>query len=113
MIKILHNPKCSKSRECLVALQNRIKDLEVVNYLDGVLSKDDIKEIITKLNCKPLDIIRVKDEFFVGNYNGKQLSDEEWIAEMARNPRLIERPIVINGSKAAIGRPLQNVLDIL
>lgn len=113
MIRILHNPRCSKSRECLLSLEKGHKTIEIINYLDGVLSELDIREILIKLQCKPLDIIRVKDEFFVENYKGKSLSDDQWIMEMVKNPRLIERPIVINGDKAAIGRPLQNVLDIL
>lgn len=113
MIRILHNPRCSKSRECLASLESSNNTIEIVNYLDGVLSELDIREILIKLQCKPLDIVRVKDEFFIGNYKGKSLSDDQWIMEMVKNPRLIERPIVINGNKAAIGRPLQNVIDIL
>lgn len=113
MVKILHNPKCSKSRECLTTLQDKLKDVQVINYLDGVLTEADILEIVTKLHCNPIDIIRTKDEFYIENYKNRLLSNDEWIVEMAKYPKLIERPIVINGSKAAVGRPLQNVLDIL
>lgn len=113
MIQILHNPRCSKSRECLLVLQEKIDTFEIVNYLDGVLSEDDIRQILKKLNCKPLDIIRIKDELFIEHYKNRVLSDDEWVSEMTKNPKLIERPIVINGDKAAVGRPIQNVLDIL
>lgn len=113
MIQILHNPKCSKSRECLAVLEGKVADFNIVNYLDGVLSENDIRQILEKLHCKPLDIIRIKDEFYIENYKGKTLSNDDWIVELAKHPKLIERPIVINGDKAAIGRPLQNILDIL
>lgn len=113
MIQILHNPRCSKSRECLLLLQEKIDTFEVVNYLDGALKEEDIRQILKKLNCKPIEIIRTKDELYINNYINKNLTDEEWIFELTKNPKLIERPIVINGEKAAIGRPMQKVLDIL
>src|SRR5436853_498463 len=76
-------------------------------------SIDELKKLITKLKCKPLDIVRKKEPLFEQNYAGKTLSDEEWIKVLSKNPILIERPIVINGNQAIIGRPPQLVLNII
>lgn len=113
MIKIYHNPRCGKSREGLQILENSGKDFEVVKYLENVPSFDELKSIIEKLAIKPIDLVRQKEKIWIENFKGKTMSDDETISAMISNPILIERPIVVNGNKVAIGRPPQNISQIL
>ncbi len=87
---------------------------EVINYLDTPPSKDDLFEIINLLQIKAIDLVRKGEQAFLdNNLNDENLTDEQIINIMINNPILIERPIVIHNGKAAIGRPIQNVIDIL
>ena len=113
MIKIFHNPRCGKSREGLQLLENSGKDFEVVNYLKNVPSEEELKSIINKLKIKPIDLVRKKEKIWMENFKNKVLSDDEIVRAMIQNPILIERPIVINGDKAALGRPPENIKEIL
>ena len=113
MIKIYHNPRCGKSREGLQILENSGKDFEVVKYLENVPSFEELKSIIEKLGIKPIDLVRQKEKIWIENFKGKTMSDDETIFAMISNPILIERPIVVNGNKVAIGRPPQNIAEIL
>jgi len=113
MIKIYHNPRCSKSRQGLELLQNSGKQFEIVKYLESIPSKDELTTIIEKLGIKPLALVRKNEAIWKENYKGKELSDSEIIDAMIQNPKLIERPIVVNNTKAAIGRPLENIQKII
>lgn len=113
MIKIYHNPRCGKSREGLSLLEKSGKEFEIVRYLTEVPSFEELKSIINQLGIQPIELVRQKEEIWVSNFKGKKLSDEEIIKIMIENPILIERPIVINGNKAAIGRPPEKILEIL
>ncbi len=114
MIKIYHNPKCSKSRQALELLQNKGITPQVILYLEQGLSEAEIKEILAKLKLPVRDIMRTKeDEFKEQNLDDKNLSDEDLITAIIKTPKLLERPIVINGNKAAIGRPTENILEIV
>ncbi|MDC0177163.1 arsenate reductase (glutaredoxin) [Polaribacter sp.] len=113
MIKIYHNPRCLKSRQGLEAIENSGKEFEIVKYLDQVPSEKEVSEIINLLDISPIELVRKNEKVWKENYKGKELSDEEIIKVMIENPKLIERPIVINGEKAAIGRPLENITSIL
>lgn len=113
MIKIYHNPRCGKSREGLQILENSGKDFEVIKYLENVPSFEELKSIIEKLGIKPIDLVRQKEKIWIENFKGKTMSDNETISAMISNPILIERPIVVNGNKVAIGRPPQNIAEIL
>lgn len=113
MIQIYHNSRCGKSRECLAFLEDSDRDFEIIKYLDDVPNYNELKAIINKLGIKPIELVRQKEKIWIENYKGKNLSDEEIIQVMISNPILIERPIVINGNKAAIARPLENVKAIL
>ncbi len=86
---------------------------EIINYLDTPPSAEELADIIQKLGIAPIDLIRKKEAVFQEKYAGKNLSDEEWIEAMVEDPILIERPIVINGNMAIIGRPPVKVLDII
>ena len=113
MIKIYHNPRCSKSRQGLAILEASGKDFEIVKYLETEIDAEQLKAIISKLGIKPIDLVRKNEAIWKSDYKGKSLSDKEIIAAMINNPKLIERPIVINGNKAVIGRPPESIVDII
>tara|TARA_B100000795_G_scaffold269891_1_gene260957 strand:+ start:2816 stop:3157 length:342 start_codon:yes stop_codon:yes gene_type:complete len=113
MIKIYHNPRCSKSRQGLEILENSGKEFKIIRYLDAVASPKELKEIIDLLNITPIQLVRKTEKIWKENFKGKELSDEEIIKAMIENPKLIERPIIINNNKAVIGRPSENILTII
>lgn len=113
MIKIYHNPRCSKSRQGLEILENSGKEFEIIKYLENIPSYSELLSIIEKLQIKPIDLVRKNETIWKENYKGKELSDKEIISAMIQKPKLIERPIVINGNKAVIGRPLENISTII
>jgi arsenate reductase len=110
---IYHNNRCSKSREALALLEKNQCEIEIRDYLKEPPTQKEIRELLTKLKCKALDIIRQKEPLFIELYAGKKLSNAQWIAALAKHPVLMERPIVINGKKAMIGRPPTLILDII
>ncbi len=113
MTTIYHNPRCSKSRQCLAVLEEHNEEIEIVKYLDTPLSKDKLSEIINLLQISPIELVRKNEAIWKENYKNKELSDDDLILAMIENPKLIERPIVIKGNKAIIGRPPEKVVDIL
>jgi arsenate reductase len=113
MIQIYHNSRCGKSRECLVFLENSGQKYEIIKYLEDIPTFDELKEIIKKLGIKPIDLVRKKEKIWIENFKDKSLSDDAIILTMISNPILIERPIVINGNKAIIARPLEKVNSII
>ena len=113
MIKIYHNNSCSKSRAAFELLKAKNLEFEIHEYLKNVPSKEELKEIIVLLKIKPFDLIRKNESIFKEKYNQIILTDEEWIDVMLENPILIERPIVIKDGQAAIGRPIENIINLL
>lgn len=113
MIQIYHNSRCGKSRECLVFLENSGQEYEIIKYLEDVPTFEELKGIIQKLDIKPIELVRQKEKIWIENFKGKSLSDDEIIQAMVSNPILIERPIVINGNKAVIARPLEKASAII
>lgn len=113
MITFLHNPRCSKSRLGLEYLKEKGITPIIVKYMDNPLNPEEIQQILTKLNMNPTDLIRQGEDYYKEELKDKELSDEELILAMAENPKLIERPIIINGLKAVIGRPAENIDNIL
>ncbi|MBT6402076.1 arsenate reductase (glutaredoxin) [Candidatus Woesearchaeota archaeon] len=112
MLTIYHNPQCSKSRKTLEIILKRTKDVEIVEYLRTPPTKQDLRKILKKLNLTVIQIVRTKEKEFQEIIN-KDLSDEELMDLIVHNPILLERPIVINGKNAIIGRPPENVLKLL
>lgn len=113
MITLFHNPRCGKSREGLAIVEKSGQAFEVVKYLENPLNVKELKELLGKLELKPLDLIRKKETIWVEQFKGKNLTDDEIIVAMAAYPILIERPIVIKGNKAIIGRPTEKILSFL
>lgn len=113
MVTIYHNNKCSKSRQTLQLLQEKGQKVEVVEYLKNTPSAEELKAVLSKLDIKPEQLLRKGEKVYKEQFAGQPHTDEEWIQIMVENPVLIERPIVVNGDKAVIGRPPESVLDIL
>jgi arsenate reductase len=113
MIKIYHNPRCSKSREALALLEKSKCEYEVIEYLKTKPSRKELKDVLAKLGLNAIDIIRTKEEVFQKKYKDKKFTNEEWISILLEHPVLMERPIVVRGYKAVIGRPVENVTDLL
>jgi arsenate reductase len=113
MIKIYHNARCSKSRCGVEILEKSGKDFEVVKYLEDVPTAEGLKDIIKLLGIKPIELVRKGESIWKDSFKNKDLSDAEIITAMVENPKLIERPIVINGNKAVIGRPPELILEII
>ena len=113
MITIYHNPRCRKSREGLDLLEKSGKNFKVINYLEDIPTKEELRAVISCLGIPPKNLIRKNEAVWKENYRGKLLSDEDLLDAMILNPKLIERPIVINGNTAVIGRPIENIYTIL
>jgi len=113
MIKIYHNPRCSKSRLGLALLEESGKEFEIIKYLEDELSSKTLASIISKLGIKPIDLVRKNEAIWKSDYKGKTLTDHELIEAMVKHPKLIERPIVVNRDKAVIGRPTEAILEII
>jgi arsenate reductase (glutaredoxin) len=113
-VTIYHNPRCSKSRQTLALLEEKRIDPQIVDYLKTPPSAAELKMILKKLGLKPHDLLRKGETRYAElGLKGRNLDDDALIALMVANPILIERPIVVLGSKAAIGRPPEKVLEIL
>jgi arsenate reductase (glutaredoxin) len=113
-VTIYHNPRCSKSRATLHLIEARGLKPNIVEYLKSPPSAADLKAILKKLALKPNDIVRKGEPLYAElGLKDRQLDDEALIALLVANPILIERPIVVVGGKAAIGRPPESVLSIL
>jgi arsenate reductase len=110
-----HNPKCSKCRATLTLLQEKGIEPELLVYLENAPSAAELAEVLKKLGLGPKDIIRFNEEVAkeLGLSPNDERADSEWLKIISDHPQLLERPIVINGDRAAIGRPPERVLDIL
>ena len=113
MLKIYHNTRCKKSREGLEILENSGKDFEVRQYLKEPLSETELEELIKKLDITPIQLVRKNEKIWKEEYKNKDLSDRELITVMAKNPKLIERPIVEDERNAVIGRPPSDIEKLL
>lgn len=113
MITIYHNPRCTKSREGLCELEILNQPFQLRKYLDEPFTKDELEEVIKKLNIKPIELVRTKESIWVENYKNKTLTDAEIINAILAHPKLIERPIIVKGDKAIIARPKEKIKDLL
>ncbi len=112
-ITIWHNPRCSKSRNAAKLLEEQGIEAEVVKYLDTPPSKEEIKEVLKMLGIPARELMRTKEDIYK-ELGLKEVEDEEKLIEaMAEHPRLIERPVVIKDGKAAIGRPIEKIIELL
>jgi arsenate reductase len=109
MIQIYHNQRCGKSRSCLLFLEESNKEFEIINYLITPPTATELTLLLKKLNLSPIGLVRQKEKIWIENYKGKKLTDDQIIQAMIENPILIERPIVVKGDQAIIGRDLSLV----
>ena len=113
-ITIYHNPRCSKSRQTLALLEENGIRPAVVLYLDTPPDAKTLQSILKKLGIKARDLLRKgEDEYKALQLDNPALGEAQLVAAMCAHPKLIERPIVVNGNRAAIGRPPEQVLEIL
>lgn len=113
MLKIYHNTRCSKSRQALELINQAGQEVEVVEYLKTPPSAHELRDLLQKLNMKPEQLLRKGEAIYKEKYKGQELMEEEWIQAMVENPVLIERPIVVKGNKAVLGRPPEKVQELL
>lgn len=113
MIKIYHNPRCSKSRQGVKILENSKQNFETISYLINTPKESELIEIIDLLKIPPIELVRKNEKIWKEHFKGINLSDNEIIKAMIENPKLIERPIVINNKKAVIGRPPESISSII
>jgi arsenate reductase len=112
-MRIYHNPRCTKSRETLALIREAGIEPEVIEYLTDTPTEAELRGLIKLLGIRPCDLIRRGEDDFKQHFKGEELSDEACIAAMVNYPKLIERPIVVKGNKAVIGRPPENVRKLL
>ncbi|MBX8516527.1 arsenate reductase (glutaredoxin) [Pseudomonas cichorii] len=113
-LTLYHNPRCSKSRGALELLQARGLTPDVVLYLETPPDAAQLRDLLAKLGIGPRQLLRSgEDDYKALNLADPSLSDEQLIAAMASHPKLIERPILVAGDKAVIGRPPENILELL
>ena len=113
MVQIYHNPKCSKSRAGLEYLKTKAGvEFEIIDYLKTGITAETIRQILQRLNVKPIELLRTQESYFKERLKGKIFSDEEWIQIIVENPKLLKRPIIVNKYKAVWADPA-NLTDKL
>lgn len=110
---VYHNNQCSKSRSAIEFLKEKNQNFETITYLTNPISKEELIEILSKLNVPAFDLIRKNEAIFKEQFKGQDLSESEWIDVMLKHPKLIERPIIVKGNRAVIGRPTEKILELL
>lgn len=112
IMKIYHNPRCAKSREGLLYLEEKGYEFEVINYMkDGITAKE-IKDFLNKSGLKVEQIIRTGEELYKLEYKGKEFTEQEWIKILSENPKLLQRPLVIKGTHAVLARPADEIAKL-
>lgn len=109
LVKVLHNGDCSKSNAVLEYLDENGVSFEIINIIEDPLSILEIKTVLKKLNQTVFHLIRKTDKLYLENFADKEYSEDEWLKILSENPSLIQRPILIKGSVAMLGRPIENV----
>mgnify|MGYP000052714779 CR=1 FL=1 len=114
MVTIYHNPRCSKSRQTLELLQQNHVEPEIVLYLETPPDATTLKSLLGKLGISARNLLRTgEDAYKENNLKDRNLSDDDLIAAMVKHPKLIQRPIVVKGDKAVLGRPPENALELI
>ena len=111
---IYHNPKCSKSRKALEIIKSKNFEPTIILYLVNKLSKAEVKKLLSKLGLSIRDILRTgEDEYKNNNLKNENLTDDKLLDFLIKFPKLLQRPIVVKENKAVVGRPPENILDVL
>jgi len=112
MVTIYHNPRCAKSRHALSLLEKKEKVINIIEYLKTPPNENELANLLKMLGMNAEEIVRKGESLYKEKYKGKNLTDKQWIKILANNPILIERPIIVKGKKAVLGRPPQNVSSL-
>lgn len=110
---IYHNPRCSKSRDTLALLRSKGVEPEVIEYLQAPPAREELRALLGKLDMKAEQLVRKGEDIYKQKFSGKAMTEDQWLDALAKNPILIERPIVVKGAQAVLGRPPENVLALL
>ncbi len=113
MIKIYHNPRCSKSRSAVSILEEKGIAFEIVKYMDEALTAAELEELLDKLDMDASELLRTNEAIWKSDFADKEMENDELILLMIEHPKLMERPIVVNGNKAVVARPPEKVLEVL
>ena len=112
-VKLYHNARCVKSREAYSIITEKGIDVQVIDYLKHPLSEKELKQLLKLLGINAEALVRKSELLYKTQYKGKLLSEKQWLTVLAKNPILIERPVVVKGNKAIIGRPSEKVVTLL
>ena len=115
MIKVYHTPRCSLSREALTYLEEKGVSFEVRYYMkdEESMTASELEEVLDALNMDALDLVRKNEALWKEEYRDLELGEDEVILAMIENPRLMERPIILNGDKAVVARPAEKAEEVL
>ena len=113
MLTIYHNPRCGKSRETLKIIEESGEEVNIIQYLKTPPSEEEIRQLVEKLGLPVEYLVRKSEKTFIEDYKGKEMESEDWFRILSENPILMERPIVVKGDEAVLGRPPENVLKLL
>jgi len=112
-MKIYHNPRCRKSREGINYLESKKINFEVIDYIKNNLSSEQIRNILKKLQLKPIELVRKNEAIWKEKYKEKDFTDDQLIKILSNEPKLIERPIIVSEKLGVIGRPAENIDKLL
>lgn len=110
---LYHKPSCSTSNKTLKLLKEHGVEPEIRLYIDNPPTQKELDELLKKLDIKPIELVRTKESLYKENYKDQNLTKKDWLKILKENPILIERPILIKGDRAVIGRPPEKVLELL
>lgn len=113
MITIYHNTRCFKSREVCTLLDKKKVKRNTIEYLHTPPSEDELKELLRMLGMKASQLVRTKEPLYIEKFKDKKITEARWIKILCKNPILIERPILVKGDKAIVGRPVERVVEFL
>jgi polyphosphate kinase len=113
VMKIYHNPRCAKSRAGLQYLEEKGYEIEIKKYLSDGITEDELREIISKTGLETFFFVRTQEKEYIKNYRGKEFTEDEWIKILVEKPSLLRRPIVVNGNKAVLANPPENIEEIV
>ena len=113
MVTVYHNPRCSKSRQTLELVKSQGLDAQLVLYLETPPNTAELATLVKKLGFSAEQLVRKSEQVYKDNFRNMEMTEAQWLEAMSKHPKLIERPIVVNGDRAALGRPPENVLEIL
>ncbi len=113
VMEVYHNPRCSKSRAGLKYLEEKGYEVNIKRYMSDGISVEELKDVISKTGKKPVDLVRTQEKIYRENYKGKEFTDEQWIKILSENPRLLQRPIVVNNDKAVLANPPEKAERII